>query len=107
MNNTSKFPKEVGDRAGEGKSYCYLGCVYYKLIHFQKAIDYHQRDLNISKEVGDRRGEGIASYKPGNTYHSLGDFQKAVEDHEQHLKISKKVEDRGGERKAYDNLSCA
>ena len=58
----------MGDRAGEGIAYCNLGNAYHSLGDFQKAIEYHERDLKISKEVGDRAGEGIAYGNLGNAH---------------------------------------
>ena len=74
-----------------------LGIACHSLGDFQKAIEYHERDLKISKELGDRTREGRAYCNLGNAYHSLGDFQKAIEYHERCLKISKEVGDRAGE----------
>ena len=58
---------------------------------FQRAIEYHEKDVIIAKDVGDRAGEGRAYCNLGNAYHSLGDFQRAIEYHEKHLNISKDV----------------
>ena len=99
--------KEVGDRAGEGRAYGNLGNAYYSLGDFQKAIEYHERDLKISTEVGDRAGEGRAYCNLGNAFRNIGDFQKTIEYHERDLKISKEVGDRAGEGKAYGNLGNA
>ena len=74
-----------------------LGIAYYSLGDFRKAIEHHERHLEISKEVGDRAGEGRAYGNLGSAYYSLGDFQKAIEYHERRLKISKEVGDRAGE----------
>ena len=104
MNEASKFLKEVGDRAGEGKAYSDLGNTYCSLGDLQKAIEYHERQLKISKEVGDRAGEGKAYGNLGNAYCSLADFQKAKEYHERQLKILKEVGDRAGEGIAYGRL---
>ena len=46
---------------------------------YQKAIEYHEKDLKIAKEIGDRAGEGGAYGNLGNAYQSLGDYQKAIE----------------------------
>ena len=81
--------------------------VYKCLGDFQKAIEYHERHLNISKQVGDRAGEGHAYGNLGNGFYSLGDFQKAIEYHERHLKISKEVGGKAEEGKAYGNLGNA
>ncbi|CAH3177379.1 unnamed protein product [Porites lobata] len=84
-----------------------LGIAYYRLGDFRKAIEYHERHLEISKEMGDRAGEGRACCNLGNAYYSLGDFQRAIEYHERHLKISKEVGRRAGEGRAYCNLGNA
>ena len=64
---------------------------------YQKAIEYHEKDLKIAKEIGDRAGEGAAYGNLGNAYDSLGDYQKAIEYNEKHLKIAKEIGDRAGE----------
>ena len=57
MNETSKFRKKWKTvRVGEGRAHGSLGIAYYRPGDFQKAIEYHERDLKISKEVGDRAG---------------------------------------------------
>ena len=37
----------------EGGGYGNLGNAYQSLGNFQKAIEYHEKDLKIAKEVGD------------------------------------------------------
>ena len=88
-------------------AYANLGNAYQSLGDLKKAIDYHERDLNIAKEVGDRSEEGFAYGSLGNAYHSLGDFKKAIDYHERDLKIAKEVGDRSGEGMAYANLGNA
>ena len=48
----------IGDRAGEGTTYGYLGIAYHSLGDFRKAIEYHEKDLKIAIEICDRAGEG-------------------------------------------------
>ena len=99
--------REVGDRAGEGKSYGNLGNAYHSLGDFKKAIEYYQRHLSIARKVGDRAGEGQSYGNLGNAYHSLGDFEKAIEYHESDLSIAREVGDRAGEGRSYCNLGIA
>ena len=101
------FSIEVGDKAGEGRSYCNLGNAYDSLGDFERAIQYHERHLKIAKEVGDKAGEGKSYCNLGNAYHSLGDFERAIQYHERHLKIAKEVGDKAGEGKSYCNLGKA
>ena len=97
----------MGDKTGEGRACCNLGNAYNSINDFQKAIDYHERDLKISRKIGDRAGEGEACGNLGYAYDNLGDFQKAIDYHERHLKISREEGDRAGEGRAYCNLGKA
>ena len=56
--------------------------IYYSLSDYRKAIEYHEKYLNIAIEIGDRGGEGRAYGSLGNTYNSLSDYRKAIEYHE-------------------------
>ena len=49
-----EIAKELGDKAGEGRSYGNLGNAYHSLGELKTAIPYHQRHLEIAKEVGDK-----------------------------------------------------
>ena len=88
-------------------AYGNLGNAYDSLGNFQKAMEYHEKDLKIAKEVGDRSGEGRAYGNLGNAYHGLGNFQKATDYYEKDLKIAKEEGDRSGESRAYSNLGNA
>ena len=52
-----KIAKEIGDRAGEGTAYGNLGIAYQAQGYYEKAIEYHDKNLKIAKEIGDRVGE--------------------------------------------------
>ena len=105
MQSTKKL--EAKDKAGERQAFGNLGIGYNDLCDFHKAIEYHERDLQIAKEVGDKAGEGRAYGNLGIAYHSLGDFHKAIEYHECQLQIAKEVGDKAGEGGAYGNLGIA
>jgi hypothetical protein len=70
--------KEVGDRAGEGKTYGNLGWTYQRQGDYAKAIEYHGQHLAIAKEVGDRAGEGHAYANLGTCHMHLNECVKAV-----------------------------
>ncbi|PFX24738.1 Tetratricopeptide repeat protein 28 [Stylophora pistillata] len=95
---------EVGAKAGEGESYGNLGNTYQSLGEFKTAMEYHQRQLEISKEVGAKAGEGESYGNLGNTYQSLGEFKTAMEYHQRQLEISKEVGAKAGEGESYGNL---
>ena len=98
LRNTNKITDEVGERTEEEKGNITIGDAYVTFKDFQKAIEYHERDLKIYKEVADRAGEGRAYGNLGIAYDSLGDFQIAIEYDERDLKISKELGDRAGEK---------
>ncbi|CAH3165303.1 unnamed protein product, partial [Pocillopora meandrina] len=102
-----EIAKEVGDKAGEGGSYCNLGNAYQGLGQFKTAIQYHQRHLEIAKEVGDKAGEGKSYCNLGNAYRGLGQFKTAIQYHQRDLEIAKEVGDKAGEGKSYCNLGNA
>ena len=96
-----------GDRAGEGRAYCNLGCAYKSLGQFERAVEFHSKHLAIALEVGNRAGEGAAYGNLGNAYDSLGQFERAVEFHSKDLAIALEIRDRAGEGIAYGNLGIA
>ncbi|CAB3993526.1 tetratricopeptide repeat 28-like, partial [Paramuricea clavata] len=81
-----------------------LGIAYLSLREYQKAIDYHKKDLEISTAIGDRSGiarsNGIATSNCnlGSAYSSSGEYQKAIDYHKRHLEISIAIGDRSGIR---------
>ncbi|XP_044170138.1 tetratricopeptide repeat protein 28-like [Acropora millepora] len=95
---------EVGDRAGEEKAYQNLD---QSLGDLRRAIEYHEKHLEIAKEVSDRIGEGSAYGNLGNAYQSLGDFRKAIEYHAKQLEIAIEVGHRVAEGSAYGSLGNA
>ncbi|CAH3164547.1 unnamed protein product [Pocillopora meandrina] len=110
LENTKKLKpndKEVEDKAIEGQACVNLGIAYQRLGNSHKAIEYHERDLQIAKELGDKAGEGVAYGNLGIAYQRLGNFHKAIEYHERDLQIAKEVGDKGGEGDAYGNLGIA
>ena len=92
---------------GEGNAHGSLGNAYRSLGDFRKAIEYHEKHLEIAIEVGNRVGEGSTHGNLGNAYWSLGDFRKAIEYHEKHLEIAIEVAHRVGEGIAYGGLGNA
>ena len=92
---------------GEGKGCGSLGNDYYLLGDFQKAIEYHEKYLDIAIQVGSRVGEGRAYGGLGNAYLSLCDFRKGIEYHKKDLEIAIEVGDRVGEGNAYGSLGNA
>jgi tetratricopeptide (TPR) repeat protein len=72
------LPKEVDDRAGNGRAYGNLGRAYQSLGKFSKAIKYHEQ-MRVT-------GRGRAgSTGTSATHQSQRAFSKAIKDQQQHL----------------------
>ena len=95
---------EIGDRKGEGAAYGNLGNTYDSLGDYRKALEYHEKYLEITLEISDRDGEGTAYGNLGTAYYSLGDARKAIEYHEKSLKIAIEIGARRQEVMAYHNI---
>ena len=102
MQYTKKL--KAKEKASEGQAFGNLGIAYNNQCDFHKAIQYHERHLQIAKEVGDKAREGQAYGNLGNANHRLADFHKAIECHECRLQIAKEVGDKAGEGQAYGDL---
>ncbi len=55
-----ELTRNIGDIEGEAKACHFLGYAYYCLQNYTKAIEYYDRDLNLSKEMQDRVNMGRA-----------------------------------------------
>ncbi|XP_064458363.1 G-protein-signaling modulator 1-like [Ornithodoros turicata] len=84
--------------------YSQLGNASFYLGDYDKALAYHQHDLNIAKRSGDLLGEAKASGNLGNTLKMMGKFDEAIMNCERHLSISREKGDKIGEARALYNL---
>ena len=83
------------------------GIMLKNLGDFDRAIEFHQKDLAIAKEIDDVAGEGAAYGNLGNAHNSKGDFDRAIEFHQKRLAIAKQIGDVAGEGRACGNLGNA
>ena len=81
-------------RAGEGRSYSNLGNCYNSLEQYDKAIQHHDKSLNIAEQIGDKAGEGCSPSNLGNCYSSL---EKAIQYHEKMLITAQLFANKAGE----------
>jgi CHAT domain-containing protein/Tfp pilus assembly protein PilF len=96
--------REVGDRAGEGRTFNNIGGVYNKLGQYPQALEHYQQALVIRREVGDRVGEGTTLNNIGRVYDSLGQYSQALEQFQQALVILHEVGNRRGEGTTLNNI---
>jgi tetratricopeptide (TPR) repeat protein len=77
---------EVGNRAGEGRAYGYLGNAHHSLGDYHKALEYFRQHLAIAVEGGDRAGEGkaynnmaLSQLRSGQSHQAAAQASRAVE----------------------------
>ena len=82
-----------GQNETTADAYNNIGNVYHKLGDYDKALEYHNKALEIKKDVlGEDHPNTAHSYNNiGNVYRNLGDYDKALEYHFKGLEIKKDV----------------
>ena len=106
-NKALKYCINNSDRLGESRCYIYLGIAHTSLGDFRKAIEYHEKALEIDREIGNSSGESRCYGNLGNAHYSLGDFRKAIEYYRKALEIAIEISDSSGESISYGNLGVA
>ncbi|EDQ84438.1 uncharacterized protein MONBRDRAFT_39276 [Monosiga brevicollis MX1] len=84
--------------------YNQLGNACYYLKRYEKALEYHKKDLEIAERQGDKQGMAKAYGNLGNTFKSLKNHESALKCCEQHLELTRQLRDRVGESRACYNL---
>jgi tetratricopeptide (TPR) repeat protein len=91
----------------EGKAMGNLGTAYTALGEYRRAIECHEKDLQISRDFVDHRQAGIALENLGTAYRGLGEHRRAIECYEGDLQIARDIKDRRREGQALGNLGIA
>ncbi len=68
-----------------------IGCAYYCLGQYKKALDFHQKDLVISRKNSDFYREGEALSNIALAYFDLGDDRQAIEPYGQSLDLARQT----------------
>ena len=70
-------------------SYNNIGLVLHNQGNYEKALEYHEKNLKIKQEIGDKRGMGISYNNIGNIYTEQGNYEMALD----YLLKSKKIKE--------------
>lgn len=81
-----------------------LGCVYFEFREYPRAIECHERALELSRLTQNRRAEGDDLGNLGNVFAALGDYRRAIEYQTQAFDIAREVKNRTGEGNCLMNL---
>ena len=77
-----------------------MGKVYNELKQHNKALNYHQADLQISNESSDGQGQVRALENIGVTFEHMGDLDEAIKHHELQLAVASQNDDLEGKTRA-------
>lgn len=84
--------------------YSQLGNAYFYLQDYERALEYHNLDLELARAMADKSGEAKASGNLGNTLKVLARFDEAIDCCNRHLDISKALNDKVSIARALYNL---
>lgn len=94
----------MSDRSAEADAACGLGTVYQQMGDHQRALKYHQMDLDIAEETNNMASQGRAYGNLGVAHESLGSFEQAILYQEQHLSIAAQINDKVAKTLAFSSL---
>jgi CHAT domain-containing protein/Tfp pilus assembly protein PilF len=83
--------QSLGDHKQEAYTLGAIGHRHSNLGEHQKALDYHNRALQLRKAAGDRGGEALALYNIGAVYNHLSEPQKALDFYNRALSINQDI----------------
>ncbi|KAK8784950.1 hypothetical protein V5799_008675, partial [Amblyomma americanum] len=92
------------DPALRGDAACGMGAVYQAMGAYDRALHWHQVDLEIAEETNNMAAQGRAYGNLGITHEALGNYDKAVALQEQHLSIAAQLGDKAAKAEAYSSL---
>ena len=81
-----------------------MGIVYQCVGQYNKAIECHEKHLEISTATGDKSGIAKSNANLGTAYNSLGQYEKAIQYYEKHFKICTAIGDQSGIAASSGNL---
>lgn len=92
------------DPALRGDAACGMGAVYQAMGAYERALHWHQVDLEIAEESSNMAAQGRAYGNLGITHEALGNYDKAVALQEQNLSIAAQLGDKAAKAEAYSSL---
>lgn len=96
--------REIGDRAGVGKTLNNIGRIYNDLAEYAQALEFYQQALAIRQELGDRAGVASTLNNIGAVYQNLSQYPQALEFYQRSLAIRQEVGDKTDIGLALNNI---
>jgi CHAT domain-containing protein len=83
-----------------------IGRIYRSWFNYARAIEYHQKSLEIGEELGDKSLIGYALNSIGATLFEQGNYDQAMDYYERSLKAGKEAGDRAIIARAVHNIAA-
>ncbi len=97
----------TGDRLAESRALSNLGNLHYSMGDARRALERHEKAMQISGETGTRREDGLDWACMGMAYAALGETRLALMCYESQLATVQKEGDRHGEGKAWGSVGIS
>ena len=97
--------REIGDKAGEGRTLNNLSQIYDARGEYEAALEYLTQSLAIRREIGDKAGEGTTLNNLAGISKARGEYEAALAYLTQSLAIQREIGDKAGEGTTLNNLS--
>lgn len=98
---------QLNDRIAESAHLDNLGTAYAAIGEFRRAIEHHEKSLEICRQTGNRQGEASALCNLASSYTPLGDARRSIPFYETALAIAREIGDRQGEGNVLGNMGSA
>jgi signal transduction histidine kinase len=92
------------DKAGLGKALVNIGNIESILGHYDKALDYTQRSLQLSEETGNDLNVAYCHRLKGRIFRKQGNYEKALPEYREASKVYRQRSDHRNESETLQNV---
>ncbi|GGZ41534.1 AfsR/SARP family transcriptional regulator [Streptomyces poonensis] len=96
--------RHVGDRNSEAYALSYLGVVYWRQGHYQRAVGHYRQALDLFQRTGNQDGQAYALTCRGLVYWRQGHFQESADDQCRAANMFERTGNRGGQAWVLNHL---
>ncbi|MDZ7367686.1 MAG: tetratricopeptide repeat protein, partial [candidate division KSB1 bacterium] len=94
----------LGNKKNEALMYNQIGLIYDARGDYDAALEWYQKDLEITEALGDRAGLATSYNNIGLIYKARGDYDAALEWYQKSVDIQEALGDRAGLAASYNNI---
>jgi predicted ATPase len=104
-NTVLRVFEEYGcDEKDWAQVYHTMGNIYYSQREYERALESHEKSLEIREKLSDLEGMAMSYNNIGLIHKSRGSYETALEYHKKSLEIREKIGDQQGVAMCYNNI---